>query len=338
MLRRFFPLLLCLFLLLAGCSSPSPAPFQRTWLNLFDTVTTVTGTTGSQETFDAAAEEIYARLENFHRLFDIYHDYPGLNNLKTVNDRAGIAPVTVDPAVIALLKSCRQYYDLTGGRVNAAMGSVLTLWHEARTNALENPENAQLPDASALTEAAGHTSWDCVIIDEERSTVYLSDPQARLDVGAVAKGWAAARVAEAAPPGLLINLGGNVCATGPKDSAGTPWNVGIQNPRGEGYLHILQLTRGSAVTSGDYQRSYTVDGTAYHHIIDPDTCLPGRYWSAVTVVCEDSGLADALSTALFLMSREEGQRLLEKCGAEALWIDTQGQQFFSPGFQNMLAK
>jgi thiamine biosynthesis lipoprotein len=87
------------------------------------------------------------------------------------------------------------------------------------------------------------------------------------------------------------------------------------------------------VTSGDYQRAYMVDGNLYHHIIDPDTLYPSRYWRSVSILCSDSGLADALSTALFLLPMEEGQALLDKCGAEALWVDAEGALYYSPGFR-----
>ena len=138
--------------------------------------------------------------------------------------------------------------------------------------------------------------------------------------------------------GLLISVGGNVCATGPKTKNGTPWVIGVQNPEGAGdsYLHTLYVTGGSYVTSGDYQRSYTVDGKSYHHIIDPDTLMPSSYWRSVTVVCDDSGLADALSTALFVMDLENGRKLLDSCGAMAMWVDGQGGIYYSSGFEEII--
>ena len=90
------------------------------------------------------------------------------------------------------------------------------------------------------------------------------------------------------------------------------------------------------MTSGDYQRAYVVDGELYHHIIDPDTLMPSSYWRSVTVVCDDSGLADALSTALFVLPREAGQKLLDGCDAMAMWVDSQGNIFFSPGFEEII--
>lgn len=341
MLCKLTAVLLSLVLLLTGCAaagkSPAQKQYQASFLTLFDTVTYISGLADSEEAFQAQAQEIHDRLLVYHQLFDIYHDYEGLNNLKTVNDQAGLAPVKVDGEIIRLLKDCRTYYDLTDHAVNVAMGSVLALWHDARTDGMDDPVNAALPDENALKEAALHTSWDNVVIDEENATVYLSDPKLRLDVGAVAKGWSVQRVAETAPSGLLISVGGNVCATGPKDADGTPWIVGITDPDGgDPYLHTLYVTNQAVVTSGDYQRYYVVDGKVYHHIIDPGTLYPAARWRSVTIVCRDSGLADILSTALFVLSREEGQALLEKTEAEAMWMDGQGNCYYSPGFRELI--
>ena len=338
-MRRILTLML-VCLVLAGCAgqkSPEKTQFTATFLNLFDTVTSVVGKETDQEEFQKKAQLIHDELLVYHQLFDIYQDYEGLNNLKTVNDHAGLEPVQVDERIIALLKDCRDYYDLTGGRVNVAMGSVLYLWHEARNDSINDPANAYLPDPRKLEEASLHTAMDAVVIDEEASTVYISDPAVRLDVGAVAKGWAAQRVCETAPAGLLVSVGGNVFATGPKDETGTPWVVGVQNPDGgDNYLHTLYVTGGSVVTSGDYQRAFLVDGRIYHHIIDPDTLYPSEYWRSVTIVCADSGLADALSTALFLLPLEEGKALLDQCGAEAMWVDGEGKIFYSRGFEALI--
>lgn len=325
-------------LLFSGCSAPQQEQKQytATFLTLFDTVTSVVGRADSEEAFQEQARRIHDQLLVYHELFDIYHEYPGKNNLKTVNDQAGTAPVQVDRAIIELLQDCKEFYEATDGRVNVAMGSVLNLWHEARSNGIEDPAHAKLPEHSALEMAGSHRDIDDIVIDEAASTVYLADPRMRLDVGAVAKGWAAQRVAQTAPSGLLISVGGNVCATGAKDASGTPWVVGIQNPDGGEYLHTLYLTDGSVVTSGDYQRTYQVDGKAYHHIIDPDTLYPAAYWRSVSIVCADSALADALSTALFLLPQTEGQKLLERYEAEAMWVDAQGNMFYSPGFQKRI--
>lgn len=342
-MRRILPLLLGL-LLLAGCA-PTAAPqetdgpkrYDATFLTLFDTVTTVVGYADSEQEFQATVQGLHDELLEYHQLYDIYNDYEGIVNLKTVNDSAGGPPVEVDRRILDLLLFCRDLYDTTGGQVDVTLGSVLSLWHEAREAGINDPERAALPDPDALAQAAEHTGFDCLVIDEERSTVQLTDPEARLDVGAVAKGYAVERVCETAPEGLLISVGGNVRATGPKPD-GQSWVVGIQSPDGEKdeFLHTVYAKDISVVTSGDYQRYYTVDGVRYHHIIDPTTLYPANYWRAVTILCPDSGLADALSTALFTLPQDEGQALLDRCGAEAMWVGLDGGLLYSPGFSDYI--
>ena len=328
-------------LLLSGCAAPAAQSrdtvYEATFLTLFDTVTTIKGAAESKEAFEETAGQIHDKLGYYHQLFDIYHSYPGMNNLKTVNDQAGIAPVAVDEALIALLLDCKDYYDLTGGMVNVAMGGVLQLWHEARNDGLNDPTNARLPDGDRLEAAAQHMDIGCVVVDAESATVYISDPEVRLDVGAVAKGWSVQRVAETLPEGILLSVGGNICATGPK-YPDTPWVIGVRNPAGgaEDYLHTLYVSGGSVVTSGDYQRAYTVDGKLYHHIIDPETRMPSDYWRSVSVICDDSALADALSTALFLLPLEQGQALAEACGVAVLWVNADGEEFMTDRFQERI--
>ena len=339
-MKRWILTALALSILLCGCTQGQVSQgkqYTATFLTLFDTVTTVVGRGETEEAFRQQAQDIHDGLLVYHQLFDIYNDYEGIANLKTINDQAGIAPVKVDPAIIQLLQDCKTYYRLTDGKVNVAMGSVLKLWHEARTDGIRDPANAKLPEEAALAKAAEHTDMENVVIDAAASTVFLADPQLQLDVGAIAKGWAAQRVAESAPEGLLISVGGNVCATGPKDAAGTPWVIGIQSPdNSSSNLHTIYAKKGAVVTSGDYQRAYYVEGKKYHHIIDPQTRMPAAYWRSVTVVCGDSGLADALSTALFLLPLEAGQALAEECGAQVLWIDASGGEFMTPGFREMI--
>ena len=338
-MRRAVLLIVMISILLTGCASSTPQPervsYTATYLTLFDTLTTIKGFAESEAEFQAMVQKIHDELEEYHQLFDIYNDYD-IPNLKTVNDSAGVAPVKVNERIIALLLDCKAYYELTNHKVNAAMGSVLSLWHDARTHGINDPVNAALPDTNALLLAAEHMDFNCIVINEADSTVFITDPDVSLDVGAVAKGWATQRVAENAPSGLLISVGGNVCATGPKDESGTPWVVGIQNPDSSDYLHTIYLSKGSVVTSGDYQRAYTVDGKSYHHIIDPETLYPSACWRSVTIVCEDSGLADALSTALFVLPQEEGQALLDQCGAMALWVCMDGTILYSPGFETLI--
>ena len=130
-MRRALPLLLAIILLMSGCaqtSQPEKKQYTATFLELFDTVTTIIGRDYTEDEFSAKAQAIRDELQRYHRLFDIYNDYEGIANIKTINDHAGVSPVTVDRAIIRLLLDCKDYYRLTDGRVNAAMGSVLKLY------------------------------------------------------------------------------------------------------------------------------------------------------------------------------------------------------------------
>ena len=333
--------LILLLVLLCGCTAAPAKPddtglnrYEATFLTLFDTVTTIVGYAETEEAFTDTAQAFHDELLEYHQLYDIYNEYEGINNIKTINDHGWEHPIKVDQRIIDLLLFSKELYTQTEGRVNIAMGSVLRLWHDARETGIADPSRAALPDQAALEQAAAHTDIDSIQIDVEESTVFLSDPEVKLDVGAIAKGYAVEQVCRNTPSGLLISVGGNVCPTGPKPESGQPWVVGIQDPEDpEQYLHTIYVEDVSVVTSGDYQRYFTVDGVPYHHIIDPDTNYPAGYWRSVTILCRDSGVADALSTALFTLPQEAGQALLDAFQAEAMWVRQDGTILYSPGFQ-----
>ena len=319
--------------------------YDAQFLDLFDTVTSIVGYTEDEETFRTYAQELYDELKIYHQLYDIYNDYEGIANIKTINDQAGIGPVQVDKRIIEMLKEAVEMDKKTKGYMNIAMGSVLSIWHEFRTEGIYDPETAELPPMDALKEAAEHTDISQVEIDEEACTVYLPDSDMSLYVGSIAKGYAtemACRKLE--EDGLaygLISVGGNVRAIGSK-ADGSLWKVGIQNPdlySETKYLHTVELEDMSLVTSGSYQRYYTVDGVTYHHIIHPELLMPWNEYTSVSILCKDSGMADCLSTAVFNMDFEEGKELIESMEqVEAMWIFTDGREEYSSGFQAFMGK
>lgn len=317
-------LLLCLLCcsLLTACS-PTPTARTETWYDCFDTFSSLTVYTDTQEQFDAYAAICRRELWDYHRLLDIYHTYDGLHNLKTVNDCAGSA-VTVDARLGAFLAFGKEICRLTEGKTNLALGRVTALWQEARTAG-----TPYLPRREQITEALSHTDLTCLTVSEDGTVVGLSDAAVRLDAGAIGKGYAAQKIAEALLAAdctsFLLNLGGNVLAYGAKPD-GSPWLVGITAPDSSALANAtVPLHNAALVTSGSYQRYMTVDGVRYHHIIDPDSGYPDSTYFSVSVQCADSALADALSTALFCMRVEEGKALLAAIpSAAACWILTDG--------------
>lgn len=338
---------LCCFITLALLIAFTACGKKRSsvsWFDIFDTVTIMLGYTNTPEKFSEQSAFVKEELTRYHKLYDIYHTYPNMNNLKTINDNAGIQPVKVDQEIIDLILLGKELFELTDGQTNIAMGSVLSLWHAAREKAEQNPNQAALPDQTALQEAALHMDINQVIVDQENSTVFLQDPLMRLDVGSLGKGYAVEQVAQKAQAkgvsSALLSIGGNLRAIGKKPDG--LWSGGIQNPSNpqESSPYIVQLQNNHAlVTSGDYQRFYEVEGKQYHHIIDPDTQMPASYVNSVSVLSNDSGLADGLSTALFNMPVEQGMALIESLeSTEAIWMLPDKSVKMSSGFSQFLKK
>ncbi len=307
----------------------------------FDTVSTIIGFEKTQDEFAEVSNEAMNLLAEYHRLFDIYNEYEGINNVCTINKlENGKHPVVkVDRKIIDMLLYAKEMYTLTDGKMNVAMGSVLSIWHDYREAGSLQPFNAQLPPMELLTEAAKHTNIDDIIIDEENSTVWLADPEMKLDVGAFAKGYAVEMVArmleEKREYNYVVNVGGNIRTTGQR-ADGNKWKTGIENPAGDPavpYIEYIGLKGEAIVSSGSYQRYYIVDGKAYHHIIDSETLMPARGLLMVSVICEDSAMGDGLSTALFCMTLEEGMALVNSLdGVEAMWVTEDEVKHYSNGF------
>lgn len=330
-----------------ACSKTEEKRYEASFLDLFDTVTTIVGYTKDKEEFTEYAQMIREKLKEYHELYDIYNNYNGINNIKTINDNAGIAPVKVDKKIIDLIKVSKEANKLTEGKINIAFGAVLSVWHQYRNEGLEDSGSAKLPPLEELKERAKHTNIDDIVLNEAESTVYLKDSEMSLDVGAIGKGYATEMVSQYVEEhGFthgMISVGGNVRSIGTKlEDKNKYWNVGIQNPDLESEdtnLYILNLNDYSLVTSGVYERYYTVKGKQYHHIIDPNTLMPSDYFLSVSIVCKDSAMADALSTSIFSMPYKEGLKLIDSLEeTEALWVMKDRSMKFSSGFEEFIKK
>lgn len=337
-MKKILSLVLSFVLLfsLFGCTNTKYTKYSKSFLELFDTASSITAYDTSQENFDKKYNELYKVIKKYSELFDIYNSYDDIINIKYLNDNAYKEPIEVDKEIIDLLNFSKRAYAVTNGKVNIAMGSVLSIWHDYRE------DGEALPPKSKLIEANKHTNIDDIIIDNKNSTVFFKDKELKLDVGAVAKGYVCNKIYEYITKNNLwqnavISLGGNIITVGSKPN-GNDFVIGIENPNSNDYLMKVNAKENtSVVTSGSYQRYYTVNGKNYSHIIDPDTLYPAEYFTSVTVISSDSALADAFSTALFCMSYDDGIKLVESNDKiEAIWLDNNGKTYQSSGVKAII--
>jgi len=339
---------------LSGCGptdQKSYEGYQRysdTFFDTFDTMIQVMAYTQSEEEFQEYFNQTRDRFKELHQYYDIYNNYPGINNVKTINDQAGIAPVEVPEEVMDLMLFALEWHDKTAGKANIAMGPVLRIWSAYRDDAEFDPALAAIPSMEELETAAVYTDINEIVVDEEVGTIFLPDSNMSLDVGAVAKGFATELVVqEMKAQGLesvIISAGGNVRAVGrPFDQNRETWTVGLHNPDelifadGNSLLGTVSVNDASVVSSGDYQRYYMVGDTRVHHIIDSDTYMRASHYKAITVVIEDSGIADFLSTELFLLPLDESKALAAEIeGLEVIWVLQDGTIETTDGMEDIL--
>lgn len=326
-MKRVLSLCLCVLItVLCFCScSGEKTKYNAVYTDVFDTVTEFTAYCYSEEEFNKAAEAMHAELLRLHKLFDIYNTYDGVKNVRTLQDNPG-AGLRGVPELGALVGLGKEYYSLSGGKLNIALGTVLHIWHEYRE------KGTGVPSAAELRKAAEHTDISKVSASPD-GIVAIFDPELKLDLGSIAKGYASGLAAKVIKDlgvtDFALNIGGNVVTSGEKPNG--KWVIGVQDPD-EGIFAKVKVSGESVVTSGDYQRFYEYEGVKYHHIIDPETLFPADRYRSVTVICEDPAEADALSTALFLMPLEEGRALAKSRGAEALWIMPDKSSVRTDGF------
>ncbi len=317
-----------------------PGRYEETYYDMFDTECTLIAYTDSEAEFNEISEKFHTFMLTYHKLYDIYNDYDGINNLRKLNMAAGTEPMIVDGKILDLLELGKQAYDLSEGQVDITYGSVLSLWKSMQEVADED-EVYVLPNEDSLAERATHTNIKNLVIDRKNSTAFIKDPEMKLNVGAIAKGYASQKGCEylraLGVTSAALNMGGNVCVIGTKKDDGSKWAVGIADPDGSGYIQAVEVADKCVVTSGDYERYFEVEGERYCHLIDPKTNYPARTFRSTTVIGADAGLCDALSTALFLLPLDKGKTLIEKTdGVEAFWILADGSIAESTGFSALL--
>lgn len=292
--------LFIIILLLCGCSITKKEPLSRTGFH-FDTIITIT-------LYDSKDDKI------LNTCFDYCKEFENLvsrtvksSDISMVNHANG-QPVEVSDTTIELLKKGIKFGELTDGAFDITIAPLSELW-----DFKNNPGN--IPSESEIIEALSHVNYKNIVI--EGNTVTLTDPEAAIDLGGIAKGYMADQLKKyllnEGVTSAIINLGGNVLTIGEKLD-GTSFNIGIQKPFDEQNATItsVQVKDSSVVTSGSYERYFVLNDTIYHHILNTETGYPcDNELLSVTILSEESVDGDALSTTCFALGLEKGRKLIE---------------------------
>ncbi len=327
MFKRIIILLL-LLAILASCTTKKLKRYQKTAYEAgFNTFISLLGYSDREETFNDYFKMLDEEFRKYNQYFDIYNNYEGINNLKTINDNAGIKEVIIDKELFDFLKFAKSIVKKTSPAFDISSGALLKLWHDYREDGKSlNEDNllGDVPPSEELEIKKQLFSIDKLILDENKSSAYLSDKEFSLDVGGIAKGYAASKVAEklkkAGLKSAAIDAGGNIKLIGSKPDG--LWRVGIVNPDASPSAINFDLKEDmTLVTSGDYQNYYKAkDNKIYHHIINLNSGYPLDLYHSVSIITYDSGLADALSTSLFNLSIEDGKKLIKQFPDEFIGV------------------
>lgn len=307
----------------AGTAASNPANGSTFAFNTYCTFTVY-----GDENAPAQLAQACARYDKLFNLYDDASDIARIN-------AAGGEPVTVDPSTIDILTQALEVCSDAQGLFDITIGAVSTLWDFTE---------GRRPSDEDIARALPHVNWRCAVIDQEAGTVRLTDPEAKIDLGGIAKGYVADRLCElltqaTSATGAVLSLGGNIALFGKKPS-GEAWETGIRDPNDPGGSSVVGTARvrsGSLVTSGLYERTFELDGVTYWHILDPRTGMPVQTdTTSVTVFCPSSTMADALSTTLFVAGSRAGATLADAHEDTAAYFILQdGSRAESPRWQEL---
>lgn len=323
MKKRFLSLLLAASLTLCGCSGNSNNKTLSYTDVLFDTIIQI-------DIFDDIDEGIITDCKELCLKYD--------SLLSRTNDESEIFAINhadgefvdVSPETLELIEQGLHYSQISDGAFDITIGAASSLWDF-------KSEEHLVPSEEAVTSSISHINYECVEI--QGTSVRLTDPDAMLDLGAIAKGYIADKLKEylieSGVEHALLNLGGNIQIIGEKPD-GSQYNIGIQKPfdqTGEAITSV-KVSNTSLVTTGIYERYFEENDTLYHHVLDPTTGYPCKNnLYSVTIVTESSTMADALSTTCFLMGLENGMNLINNLeGVEALFITDDYELHYSDNF------
>ena len=322
--------LLLLCMLLSSCSANRLSAYKKSKA-LLDTFVTITVVAASQDMADKAIEDAFDIIEKFGDLVNFYSDK---SELSAINRNAGIREVRVSPETLDIIEKALFVSEKSGGAFDPTIGPEIKLWDFLKK---VKPSDAEIRKNLPLV------NYKNIIIDRTKSTVFLSRRDMLLDLGGIAKGFAAdLAVQSLKQKGIssgLVAVAGDIKAFGLKPDK-KPWIVGIKNPRQKSnddeIIARVPLSDKAISTSGDYERYFIMDGKRFHHLLIPKSGYPANTCQSVSVIADQGVMTDAFSTAFFVLGPERGLGLAKEMGMDVMIIDSKGALHTTPGLQGKL--
>lgn len=323
-------LLILSITILSGCSSSNNStkePLSHTEV--------VMGTVCTIQIFDSKDTSILDKA--FDRLKDLENKV-SINKegteLDKVNEMSGKEAVVVGKDTFNIIKSGLNYGKISNGNFDITIGPIVKLWGIGS-------ENARVPSEKEISEKKSLINYNDIVIDDEKSSIFLKKPNMIIDLGGIAKGYAADEIKnlliDNGVKSAMVNLGGNLYILGNKPN-GNQWKIGIQDPNGGNNDTVgnMLVNDKSIVTSGTYQRFLEVDGKLYHHILNPKTGYPYENdLLSVTILSNTSMDGDALSTSTFALGREKGLEFVNSLeNIEAIFITKDKEIYLTNGLKD----
>ncbi|MEJ2685559.1 MAG: FAD:protein FMN transferase [Candidatus Sulfobium sp.] len=296
-----------------------------------DTYVTVTVVSPSKDKAERAVQDAFSTIERFGDLINFFSDR---SELSKINRNAGIAPVKVSAPTLDVVEKSLYVARESEGAFDPTIGPEIHMW---------DFHKKIKPSDSDIREKLPLVDYRNVVVDQKNSTVFLKKKGMMLDLGGIAKGYGAdLAVGALKRDGIragIVAVAGDIKTFGLKPD-GSPWNVGIENPRqknaSDEIMATIRLSDEAISTSGDYQRFFILDGRRYHHLLDPKTGHPAMFCRSVSVITDKGVFTDSLATAVFILGPERGMKLLQKLGMNGVIVDAKGNIHITPGLKGKL--
>jgi thiamine biosynthesis lipoprotein len=318
-------------LILSGCTEKNK--MYKESRVLMDTFCTITVVSPSKEDAGGAIEAGFAEIKKLETLLNYFSDD---SEITAVNRSAGNKPVKVSRETMDMMKKTIDISRLTNGVFDPTIAPVVSLW-----NFSKDMSNTSIPSGSRINDAAALVDYKKIKMDYDKFEIFLEEKNMELDLGGIAKGYAADKAVDAIKSkgikAALVAVAGDIRGFG-LNVSGNSWRVGIQNPRPEAesdkpwedIFASLYLENMAISTSGDYQRYFIKDGRRFHHILDPETGFPAESdLISVSVIAPEGYVADGLSTAVFVLGLEKGLSLLESEGLDGVLVNADKEVFIT---------